>query len=134
MCSCFPERRSEKLAWARNLDKRNYAKVVWADSRIEFDLHILGKPLPFLEFPNLHQLLHNCRVGHVPAAILASQDLGLHVVKSDGEKDIGIVFVGIGAGNDVRPQQRGIGGVDAHPVKSHGNLWRCSRLLQSLSI
>jgi hypothetical protein len=69
-------------------------------------------------------------VGQVPAAILAPQDLRIRMVESDREIDIGIVSTGAGIRYDVRPQQPGIGGVDAYIFETDGDFGRCGRLLQ----
>jgi len=131
VCS-FPERCSKYFARSRDLDKCNHPDGLRTDSWIEFDLHILRKPPPSFELPNPYQLLNNGRVGQASATILAPQDLRVHVVEGDGEVNIGIVFVGIGVGNDVRPQQRGVGGVDTYSFETDGNLGRCGGLLQRL--
>lgn len=55
----LPECCTKKSARARFLDECNHAEVERIDSQLELNLHILGEVLPFLELPDLYQLLDN---------------------------------------------------------------------------
>ncbi len=120
----------QKFPWTGFLDKRNKPDVLWVRTGLEFQLYVLREVLFLRQFPYLRNLLDDCNVYQVLAAIFSAQDLRFYVIESNRYVNVRIVFARIRVGLDVRPHHSWISRIHRHLADSYRNLGRGGSFLK----